>query len=697
MNRKGTCAFLGMLALVACRDVESDDERVSSVGERLVGASTTIYGDALATDWNLNGWGWNSTTSIVTSPARGANAVKVTMNAAWSGFVVAHLASPGVAQAIQPGTYETLEFDVHPGSTVSPALASLMLDLDNGSNQVSIASLLAHPLQPNTWSHVRVPMSVLNGANAPFFRINFFNASTSTGFSFHIDNVVLGPAPAGPVATVGVGRNTVGGQSCDEYAWYDSARRYRSMAFVDDAYRGGYVRRFVYELPDGALRTAQGGIDASTNYQGFGYLVSHFDDGSNGGSSSADSRDADYSSTLKNNGHGQTIWQGRHHLLRQYTVDLHPKFHGSNTRGTVHATVHWLLATGRAPVVFSVTYDASPNGPNQVVADSRAPYGVVAWDGTASGTANVSGLSWGDQYRFVSDASNTGGNFTIASNWTYNAANTIPFVDIWANATDAEMGLVSTRTYATDVSAGDAGVWFDGNGTIHGSEWVDTRCWGKTSATATQCARPDVDGATAKVPGTGLWPYQLVNYGLGTQPTTNKKVAWGTNYGAVGWQNVNSFGNRTYHGYPYTSYSTNVVLGRRSDQLVGTEVQAQEAVRATTIATSVGSVVTNGMAGIVRSDFVTFATPGYDPVYGTWRVVANAQGKTSFTMTTASGSLVSPMFIVDGLSTADPVVILDGVMLEADVDFFASSGDSTVWFTLNRTLSGTHTFSVQAP
>lgn len=696
MSRKGFC-LLAMFVTAACTVVGPEDERTSSVRENLTGATALIYGDSIAQDWDLNGWGWNSTANVVTSPALGANSVKVTMNAAWSGFVFAHLASPGVGGTIDPSTYQVLEFDIHPGSTVDPALSSLMLDVDNGSNQVAIADLLAHPLRPNTWSHVRVPMSVLNSANAPFFRINFFNASTSTGFSFDVDNVVLGPTPPAPVSTIGIARNTVGGQSCDEYVWYDATRRYRSADFVDDTYLGGYIRRFVYQLPDGSLRTAQGGIDASTDYQGFGYLVSHFDDGSNGGSDSADSRDPDYSSTLKNNGHSQLLWQGRHHILRQYTVDLHPRLYGSSARGTVHATVQWLVATGRAPMLFSVTYDASPNAANTVVADSRAPYGVVAWDGTSIGSANVSGVSWGDARRFVSNASNTGGNLTVGSNWTYNTTNTIPFAGVWATAPDAEMGIVSTRTYATDVSGSDAGVWFDGNGTIHGSEWLNTRCWGKTSSKATQCAQPSVDGAGAKVPGTNLWPYQLVNYGLNAQATTNKKVAWGTDYGAVGWQNVDSFGNRTYHGYPKTSYSTNVILGRRSDQLVMAEVHAQEAVRATTLTASAGAVVVSGPAGIARTDVVTYQPTGYDPVYGAWRVDANAQGTATVTFNTTSGSLVSPLFVVNGAASADPVVVLDGVMLEADEAFYASTNGDALWLTLNRTLTGSHTLTIQMP
>lgn len=673
--------------------------------EQPLDTSATIYGDAIAPDWDLNGWGWSSSSSIVTSPALGANSIRVTMNAAWSGFVFAHLTN-GVANNIAPATYASLDFDINPGPSVASALSSLVLDFDNGSNTVPITSMLQSPLTPNTWSHAHVDIATANSANAPYFRMNFFNNSTATGFSFYLDNVVLGaattpqppspPSPAGPVSPIAVARSTVAGQTCDSYTWQDDAGRPRTADFVDDAYLGGYIRRFTYQLPNGTTRTAVGGIDGTSGYQGFGYLVSHYSTGSNGGADSADSRDPDYSATLKNNGHSQLLWQGRHHLIRRYTADLHPVVYGStSTRGTVHATVYWLLATGRAPILFSVTFDSSANGPNLIVTDSRAPYGNVAWDGTATGSANVSGVSWGDKFRFLSDTSNTSGNFTTRSAWTYNQANTIPFAYAWATSADAEMGIVSTRTYATDVSAEDAGVWFDSKNVIHGSEWINQNCWGTTSSTQKSCASPSMDGAGSVIVGSSYWPFQLVNFAMSASPTTNKKIAWGTSYGALGWQSVSSFGTRTYSGYPLTSYATNVVLGRHTDQAVLAEVHAQEAVRSTTLTATSGTVQTSGPIGVERTDTVTYSPAGYDPVYGAWRIQANASGLASFTTRTSAGSIVQPMYIISNAGTAGPVVTLDNVVLKPDADYFASINGTTVWITLSRTLTGSHTLSIQ--
>ncbi|MCL2725462.1 MAG: hypothetical protein FWD69_13600 [Polyangiaceae bacterium] len=670
----------------------------------MLATSTTMYDDAIASDWDLNGWGWSSSSSVVTSPAIGANAIRVTMNAAWSGFVFAHLTNNNPVN-IDPATYGSLDFDINPGPSVAPALSSLLLDIDNGSNAMFVTNMLQTPLAPNTWSHAHVDLSALNSLNAPYYRLNYFNDSTITGFSFYIDNVVLGPTapqlpPSPPSASgsfppIAVARNTAAGQTCDSYTWYDDTGCPRTADFVDDVYLGGYIRRIVYQLPNGTTRTAIGGIDGADGYQGFGYLVGHYATGSNDGADSADSRDPDYSSTLKNNGHSQLLWQGRHHIIRRYTVDLHPVIYGSTaTRGTVHATVYWLLATGRAPMLFSVTYDASPNGPNRIAMDSRAPYGNIAWDGTPTGSVNVSGVSWGDNFVFMSNSSNTSGNFTTKSAWTYNTANTIPFAYEWATSADAEMGIVDTRTFLTDMSAEDSGVWFDSNNTIHGSDWIDTYCWGKTSSTQTQCADPSTDGSGSVIVGSTYWPFQLINYAMSSSPTANKKIAWGSDYGAIGWQSVNSFGKRFYNGYPLTSYSTNVVLSRHTDQPALAEVHSQEAVRLTTLTATAGTIPTSGPIGVERSDIAAYSPAGYDPVYGAWRIQANASGLASFTSRTTSGSLVSPMIIVGNAGTAGPVVTLDGAVLTADSDYFASANGSEVWITLGRTLSGTHTWSI---
>lgn len=492
------------------------------------------------------------------------------------------------------------------------------------------------------------------------------------------------PEPELPkTAALATSRVVASGQSADEYTWVDASGRVRTAAFVDDAYRGGYIRRITYQLADGSTREASGGVDPSTGYQGFGYLVSHYDDGANSGASSSDSRDAA--------GHSSTLWQGKHHLLRSYTVDLHPRSYKTGVVATVHATVHWLVATGRSSLLFSVTYDSSDNLADSVLADSRAPYGAIAWDG-AAGKESLAGVAWGDKYRFETNTASTGGYLTIASDWRYDQPNVVPFATAWTK--NAEIGLVSTRTFALDVSGGDLGVWFDSSQRAHGSGKIAARCWQKTSATATNCADTAGDGATAKMPATWAWPFQMVNYGLKDQPTRDKKIAWGTNYGAVGWREAVSF-DRTIAGYAKTSYSTHVVLGARSGAGVAGTIANEEAVRHTTLAATRGQIVLAGPKGIARTDIERYATPGYDPVYGVFRAQADAEGSATLAIDTTEGVLSAPMFVISASGSLPRSVSLDGLALVADVDYFVSTHERETWITLAQDLAGQHQLSVR--
>jgi len=96
----------------------------------------------------------------------------------------------------------------------------------------------------------------------------------------------------------------------------------------------------------------------------------------------------------------------------------------------------------------------------------------------------------------------------MASPWTYTAANTVPYVVMWAAAADAEMGLVQTQTFDQHVAGGDYG----------GGMIAD--CQGHTSATkGAQCS----SGQT--MPTDWLWPYQLNQYEL-PYVSTSKRLAW---------------------------------------------------------------------------------------------------------------------------------------------------------------------------
>lgn len=656
-------------------------------------AKGNVYADALAAGWNLNGWGWASDASEPNAPARGLRSIGIQMTRAGCGFVLAHVQG-GIPQPFAPGSHAALEFSLHTGTTPE-RIETLEVRLNNGSGKVRVRDWIEGPIQADQWVHVRIPFDALNASLGSYYRIEWINASDAS-FAFTIDEVELTPGQAQPepawLGSLGVARFLSAGQSGERFSWIDAKGRPRSADFVDDSSRGGYISSIRYETAPGVVREAHGGVDPSTGYQGFGYLVSHYETGANGGASSAESRDGNYSATLRNNGHSTLVWHGKHHAIRQYEVDLHPGLYQAAGYGVVRATVHWLVASGRSSLLFSVTFDSSANAPDRVVADSRAPYGALAWDGRG-GTEAVSGVAWGDKRRFVADTG--AGKLNIQSGWTYTAANVVPFNMLWTANSDAEMGLIDTRSWARSVSAGDLGVWFDNLGRVRGSQRIDLRCWNRTSDTATNCADPSSDGVGAKMPVTWTWPFQSVNYGLGAQGTTAKKIAWGTNYGAIGHRSVVSFGERTYSGYPYTSYATQVVLGTHSEQATFAAVAAQEAALATQVTAQVGSVRSSGASGVDRNDDTPFEVPGFDPVYGAFAVLADANGQSDFTLASGSGTLAHPLVVIDGAAAEPTSVQLDGATLTADVDYYASVQGTRVWITLNRDLSGSHVVSVR--
>lgn len=694
------------LALAAC-GLTMDEETTESTDEALSAADTraVVFDDAIAAGWSLNGWGWGSKADLAATPAAvGTRSVRVAMNSAWAGFSFAKLTATAAPSYVAADAYTAITFRINPGATVTAQHRALELSLDNGSARAKIAAYASPPLAANQWSTVRIPVAAANDKKLPFHRIDLFNASASGGFAFHLDEVALervapvaapaptsAPAPSAPPVSAArnplvVARATAGGQLGDEIAWYDAEGRRRTALFADDRYNGGYIRRFTYELANGVVRESAGGIDASTGTQGFGYLVSHYDTGSNNGSSSVGSGSSA--------GVSRVLLRGEHHYVREYEVTLRPRLYKSTGSAIVKARVHWLVATGRAPLLFSVTYDASGTAADALVADARAPYGVVAWDGKA-GREPLAGVSWGDRYVFESDSTKTAGALTIATPWRYDRPNTVPFAYSWVDTSDAEMGLVSTRSFAKDVSGADMGVWFDGTGTVRGSALVSSACWGKTSATQTSCSSASSDGATAKMPATWAWPYQLMNYGLRDAPTYDKKIAWGSSYGVVGSRKLLGLGGRAMSGHPSTSYATAVVLGTHSARAVAAEVRRTEASLAAEVRMSRGVLPTSGAPGVGRTDAALYERPGYDATYGVLRATADAQGVLELTLDAKGGAIESPILVARGIASAGTLVVRrDGVEMASGSGYYASRVGSETWITLAGSWTGARKITV---
>ena len=459
------------------------------------------------------------------------------------------------------------------------------------------------------------------------------------------DDATIGPGPKGCGALTLAAAKSVDGYLSDEFTWFDAHCKQRVATMVRNdgtdpsGNHGGYLRKLVFDV-DGQPRTA---IGSSDNHPGWGYTVNHF------GNTSYSSR--------WTNGTFKTVFLGKHHAIHEYswTLDL---------GGSVKATIQWMFATGRDHPLWAITYDATAAGKNTVNADTRSPYGDLTWDG-APGGAEVSGVGWGDHYKFFSTKSPV----DMSSGWDYSQPNTIPYAMMWTNAPDAEMGSVQTQAYQQHDGGG---YWFYSN-------------WGKTAA--------------SNMPEDYNWAYQLNQYEIPFL-LTSKRLAWGANFGAVGQEHYNAIGDeaQTLVGWPFQSYSVSMVLGKHTEGVVAAQVSQMEAAQSTTLSASVGTVVTSGPAGVGRSDPVTYVPTGWDHLYGAW-AVDMAGNAATLQLATAGGSLVEPLFALRGYAAAAPPahVRLAGMDLVADEDYFASvdPATKTLWLTLARTFSGTVSLEVQ--
>ena len=491
---------------------------------------------------------------------------------------------------------------------------------------------------------------VESGSPNPRWSVVLLAASLLGGCSRDSKEESTGKATAQALSTAGCPTlelertAVVDGFRSARYMWRDSACRPRSAFMVHNDVEdptgqwGGYLRRYTYEI-DGVTRTCDG---ASELHPGFGYTVNHYDSTSN--------------SSRKAPGTYRVAFVGRHHAIHEYrwTVDLGGR--------PVKATVQWFFATGKDHPVWAVTFDSSGLAANAVKADTRSPYGDMFYDGNVN--AEVSGVMWGDRYRF--ESLNT--PFTANSGWDYTVPNLVPFTLSWTSSPDAEMGSVQTQTWAQH----DAG-----QGPFHSS-------WGTRSE-------------AGPMPADWTWTYQLNQYEL---PFTQKshRLAWGMNYGAVGNSSYTGYGGGTFSGYPYQSYSVFVALGRHSSRTVLSQVEQVEAFQDLKLTATVGQVITQGPAGVGRSDLITYNPVGYNPIYATWEARA-ASNKAQLGITLATKTVDSPMFVLRDYTAPVPPtrVLLNGVELRADLDYFASVDETAdaLWLTLARPLSGTSTLSIE--
>jgi hypothetical protein len=449
----------------------------------------------------------------------------------------------------------------------------------------------------------------------------------------------------------------VGGYTTDQFQWSDSACEARVASLVrNDAAdpggsHGGFLRQLIWTGANNTIVTANGtGVNG---WNGWGYVVNHY------ASTSDDS--------TQHAGTWRTVLAGRHHAIHEFKVQQQPG-------GPVNVTIHWVFATGKSHPLYAITFDATPAGMNAVTADTRAPYGDLAFEGT---NGDIAGVGWGDKYRFTTTGA---GPVTANSAWDYSASNVVPYVHMWTSGIDAEMGAVQTLPFSQQVGGGD-----------YGGGLLSQQCWGKTSVNQGSGCH----GSGWVMPQDWMWPFQLNQYEL-PFVTTSHRVAWGANYGAVGQSSNSAFGV-TYSGYPFFSYTVAMVVATHSSSPTLAEATEIEHLTGATLSASVGTVAAMGNGGAGRTDQVTLTPAGYDPVYAVWKLAAASNAVTA-TLTPAAGPITQPVFHVTGFNAAQlSSVTLNGTTLTADQGYFATvdAASHELWLTLNGTVTAAVTLHLE--
>ncbi len=468
---------------------------------------------------------------------------------------------------------------------------------------------------------------------------------------------------------------TVDGMLSERFTWLDTAGKSRVAVLAHNdgqtgpnGSRGGELRRLDYEVA-GQIRSVK--ADSSEGAAGFGYVVSHRGEGTDG--IAADDSPLGHGFT----GTFERVFEGRHHVIMRFR-QTYPRYAATyvanpNQRYDVPVTIDWVFSTGLDHPLWSITWDLSGVPPGALQDDSRAPYGELLFDGSMSAAAHstIAGVSWSDAFVFKS----TTNPVTLSSDWTYDQPGSVPFVKLWTSAVDATMGTVLTAPLAVqDAGGADLGDYYPGN--------VPTDLWNKTSADRDGCTLP---GLEQKMPCTDLWPYQANNYSFAdtTTPTNNTRLAWRTNFGFLGQEEYDRHGSDLVgSGWPKQSYSTFVVLGTHTSGPVERVVGRVNAL---------ASVTATATAG---------AFAGYDPVYAALTFTADADSKLDANVGVGVGPLSRPLVIIrDYVAETYPIIALNDVILTADTDFFASrrAGENELWVTLAKDVAGPNNHLTVSP
>jgi hypothetical protein len=295
-------------------------------------------------------------------------------------------------------------------------------------------------------------------------------------------------------------------------------------------------------------------------------------------------------------------------------------------------------------------------------------------------------VAWGDRFKFTT----TSAPLTMNSKWDYSKPNVVPYVLAWTVKTDAEMGIVQTQT---QLQHDAGGYWFYDN-------------WGKTS----DSAAPRKMGQAGLMTPTWNWTYQINQYELCldnpaclNNTTGSHRLAWGSNYGAIGGATAGSGSYPAYgddkmlSGHPFHSYAVFMVLGKHSAAPVFRQAAEIERVQGTHLTASAGTVRALGPGGVGRTDAVALAPAGYDHRYAVWSV-DTAGNRAALKLSVEQGALTNPVLVLSGYTAAaEPTVKIDGATRTAEADYLLSldAAGKQVWITLRGDWTGSHELEIQ--
>ena len=638
------------------------------------GAQLVVYDDALQNGFENWSYGGGSDFASTAQAHSGTKSIALTGN----NFNAVSLSRP--APDVSTVTTPILKFWVHGGAAGGQQLR-IYLQLNDAqvASQELDTYIAGGGLAAGVWRQVTINLADPPFSVATFDRIDLESDAAGSQPVLYIDDVVVEPAPAATVPTMTIENNvTVASMVSDRFTWRDSANQPRVAVLAHNVgnlvsgARGGALREFRYQLPDGSTRIATVTTYGNAGYGGFGYAVSHAHNSTCIGDDSP--------LGMMFAGTFQRVFEGRHHAIFRFQQN-YPRNCSTTmpvVARTIPITIDWVFRTGSDNPLWAITWDVEAGAPvNTFWDDSRAPYGELNIDG--DGWTGLDGVAWGDRYKFTS----TTAPLSVDSEWTWDDENTVPYVKLWLagplvlpeKKKDATMGLVQSQTM-TDQDAG---------GGRHDDGYDVRDFWTKTSA--------DGDaGPGYKMPLVDEWPYQANGFSIAFGGQNNARLTWGTQYGFLGQQTyaVNDNLMPPAPGYPKKSYSLFVVLGTHTSSPVEAQITQVEAVQDAALTATIGSVVTTGPAGTNRADTVTYQPAGYNHVYGGLAFAASGNQLDANVALAAGKTLKKPLFIISNYTGGDPAVTFAGALLTADADYFASvrAAASELWLTLNRDLSG---------